>query len=64
LDFYAADGFTVEPLPRHALTSYPYAPGQDYPQDLEHLNYQLDFNTRQRSDRMPAMLRYDYKTPN
>lgn len=64
LDFYAADGFTVEPLPRHSLASYPYVPGKDYPRDLEHLNYQLDYNTRQRSDRMPSTLRYDYKTPN
>jgi hypothetical protein len=64
LDFYAADGFTVEPLPRHSLSSYPYVPGKDYPRDLEHLNYQLDYNTRQRSDRMPSTLRYDYKTPN
>ena len=63
LDFYAADGFTVEPLPKHSLTSYPYAPGQEYPVDPEHLNYQLDYNTRQRSDRLPSALRYDYTTP-
>jgi Tfp pilus assembly protein PilF len=60
LDFYAADAFTVEPLPRRSSLSYPYPPGKEYPSDLEHLNYQLDFNTRQRSDRMPASLRYQY----
>jgi tetratricopeptide (TPR) repeat protein len=60
LDFYAAHGFTVEPLPRHGLVSYPYLDGQEYPADPDHLNYQLDYNTRQRSDHMPATLRYDY----
>jgi hypothetical protein len=63
LDFYAAHGFTVEPLPRHGLVSYPYPKGQEYPADAEHLNYQLDYNTRQRSDRMPSTLRYDYANP-
>jgi tetratricopeptide (TPR) repeat protein len=63
LDFYAAHGFTVEPLPHHGLISYPYPAGQDYPADPSHLNYQLDYNSRQRSDHMPATLRYDYANP-
>jgi hypothetical protein len=60
LDFYAAHAFTVEPLPRHGLLSYPYPEGQDYPADAEHLKYQLEYNTRQRSDHMPQTLRYRY----
>jgi hypothetical protein len=60
LDFYAADAFTVEPLPRHSALPYPYPPGKEYPSDAEHLNYQLDYNTRTRSDRMPPSLRYQY----
>jgi hypothetical protein len=60
LDFYAAHAFTVEPLPRHSLLPYPYPAGKDYPSDAEHLNYQLDYNTRTRSDRMPPSLRYHY----
>ena len=60
LDFYAAHAFTVEPLPHHGLLSYPYPPGSEYPNDAEHLNYQLEFNTRQRSDRLPADLRYHF----
>jgi hypothetical protein len=60
LDFYAAHAFTVEPLPRHTLLPYPYAAGQDYPADPGHLDYQLEFNTRQRSDRLPSSLRYQY----
>jgi Flp pilus assembly protein TadD len=60
LDFYAAHAFTVAPLPRHSLLSYPYPEGKDYPSDAEHLNYQLEYNTRMRSDRMPPSLRYQY----
>ena len=60
LDFYAAYGFTVEPLPHHGLTAYPYPKGQEYPADAVHLGYQFEYNTRSRSDRMPANLRYEY----
>jgi Tfp pilus assembly protein PilF len=63
LDFYAAHGFTVEPLPHHGLIAYPYPDGQDYPADANHLNYQLEYNTRQRSNHMPPTLRYDYTSP-
>ena len=62
LDFYAAHAFTVEPLPRHSLLPYPYPEGRDYPADAEHLGYQLDYNTRSRSERMPASLRYQYSS--
>jgi Tfp pilus assembly protein PilF len=60
LDFYAADAFTVEPLPRHSLLPYPYPAGEDYPGDAGHLKYQLEYNTRTRSDRMPPSLRFQY----
>jgi Tfp pilus assembly protein PilF len=60
LDFYAAHAFTVEPLPRHSLLPYPYPEGKDYPADAEHLRYQLEYNIRQRSDRMPSTLRYHF----
>jgi hypothetical protein len=63
MDFYAAHAFTVEPLPKHGLDAYPYAEGSDYPADPEHLRYQLDFNTRSRSDRLPGNLRYSYAPP-
>jgi Tfp pilus assembly protein PilF len=64
LDFYAAHAFTVEPLPRHSLLPYPYPAGKDYPADVEHLGYQLEYNTRARSERMPPSLRYQYCSPN
>jgi hypothetical protein len=60
LDFYAAHAFTVEPLPRHTLIPYPYPDDKAYPADADHLNYQLDFNTRQRSDHLPQDLQYHY----
>ncbi len=63
LDFYAAHAFTVEPLPRHSSLPYPYPVGSDYPADTEHLGYQLEYNTRPRSERMPSSLRYQYSSP-
>jgi hypothetical protein len=45
MDFYAADGFTVEPLPFQKMSGYPYAKNS-YPLDGEHLNYLLEYNTR------------------
>jgi tetratricopeptide (TPR) repeat protein len=60
LDFYAANAFTVEPLPKHGLIAYPYPDGQEYPTDADHLGYQLEYNTRSRSGRMPETLRYSY----
>ncbi len=63
LDFYAAHAFTVEPLPHHSPLSYPYPEGQDYPSDANHLGYQLEYNTRMRSDRLPPSLRYQYASP-
>jgi Tfp pilus assembly protein PilF len=62
LDFYAAHAFTVEPLPRHTLLPYPYPEGKDYPEDAEHLGYQLEYNTRSRSAQMPPSLRYQYSS--
>jgi hypothetical protein len=63
LDFYAAYAFTVEPLPHHGLIAYPYPSGKEYPLDPDHLQYQFEYNTRSRSDRMPATLRYEYPAP-
>ena len=63
MDFHAAHAFTVEPLPYHTLLPYPYAAGTAYPSDAEHTAYQLEYNTRSRSGKMPASLRYDYPAP-
>ena len=60
LDFYAAHAFSVEPLPKHGMTAYPYPPGKEYPTDAQHLGYELEYNTRQRSSRLPPSLSYRY----
>jgi len=60
MDFYAADAFTVEPLPKHGMRPYPYPDGEAYPEDAEHQKYQLEYNTRQRSGQLPADLQYHY----
>jgi hypothetical protein len=60
LDFYAAHAFTVEPLPHHGLLAYPYPAGQEYPMDAQHLGYELEYNTRPRSDHLPPSLIYRY----
>jgi tetratricopeptide (TPR) repeat protein len=60
LDFYAAHAFTVEPLPHHGLLAYPYPAGQEYPMDAQHLGYELEYNTRLRSDHLPPSLIYRY----
>ncbi len=60
MDFYAAHAFTVEPLPKHTMQPYPYPEGKGYPADPSHLRYQLEYNTRERSGRLPANLRYHY----
>src|SRR5215475_11165244 len=62
MDFYAAYAFTVEPLPKHGMKSYPYAPGEEYPSDAAHLGYELEYNTRSRSGALPGDLRYNYRS--
>ena len=46
MDFYAAHGDTVAPLPFHTPVPYPYPDGVAYPEDKEHIKYMLEYNTR------------------
>jgi hypothetical protein len=61
MDFYAAHGYTVEPLPFHAMRGYPYKGGETYPREGPYLQYQLDLNTRQVSGRTASSFRFDYQ---
>jgi hypothetical protein len=61
MDFYAAHGFSVEPLPFHAMRGYPYRGGETYPGEAPYLQYQLRWNTRQVSGRGPVSYRLDYR---
>jgi Tfp pilus assembly protein PilF len=60
MDFYAAWGQTVEPLPFHGMKSYPYAPGERYPEDDAALGYRLERNTRLDSGRAAFPFRFRY----
>jgi hypothetical protein len=63
MDFYAAHGDTVEPLPFRAMGAYPYARGKSFPIDNEHLDYKLNYNTRHVSGNEPQGYWFDYQTP-
>jgi tetratricopeptide (TPR) repeat protein len=58
MDFYAADGFTVDPLPFKAMNGYPYR--ESYPLDREHLDYLLEYNTRHVSGNEEPGYSYQY----
>ena len=45
-DLNTAYGQTVEPLPFHGMTRYPYGPEEKYPSDPAHLEYRQEYNTR------------------
>ena len=53
-DLNTAFGTTVEPLPFHAVRSYPYSPGDAYPTGPAHQRYQREYNTRIVKRRGPA----------
>jgi hypothetical protein len=38
--------FTVDPLPFHAMSCFPYPETESYPYDAEHLSYLSEYNTR------------------
>lgn len=42
---------TVEPLPFHAMSAYPYPEGERFPDDPAHVQYLRKYNTRQVSGR-------------
>ncbi|HEV8382589.1 MAG TPA: FG-GAP-like repeat-containing protein [Gemmatimonadales bacterium] len=45
-DLNTAYGTTVEPLPYHAIRSYPYGRGDSYPADTARQRYRREYNTR------------------
>jgi len=46
MDINSAYSTTVEPLPFHAMSGYPYPNTESYPSDSEHIEYILEYNTR------------------
>ena len=49
---------TVGPLPFHEMTRYPYPATEHYPDDAEHVRYQLEYNTRHIDSTAPAQPQY------
>ncbi len=46
MDMNSAYNHTVEPLPFHKMSKYPYDPRKErYPEDIAHLDYRLKYNT-------------------
>jgi tetratricopeptide (TPR) repeat protein len=64
MDFYAADGNFVAPLPFLSMKDYPYAPKQSFPLDDAHLNYLLEYNTRHMSGNEQRGYAFDYPDSN
>jgi len=46
MDLYTAHGDTVEPLPFHAMSGYPYSNGEVYPDNEKTREYRRRYNTR------------------
>ena len=46
---------TVEPLPFHGMSAYPYPETEHYPDDEAHRQYQLEYNTRRVEHRLPPL---------
>lgn len=63
MDFYAAEGSTVEPLPFRDMRTYPYPANQSFPLDDAHLKYFLDYNSREVSGNEPQGYSYNYERP-
>jgi Flp pilus assembly protein TadD len=61
MDFYAAHGDTVSPMPFHTLIPYPYPAGTAYPSDDAHLKYEMEYNTRGVAGPAGSTYRFTYK---
>jgi tetratricopeptide (TPR) repeat protein len=60
MDFYAAEGNYVAPLPFLSMDEYPYTPKQSFPLDDAHVNYLLEYNTRHMSGNEQRGYWFDY----
>jgi Flp pilus assembly protein TadD len=60
MDFYAAEGSYVAPLPFLSMGEYPYAPKKSFPLDDAHVNYLLEYNTRHMSGNEQRGYWFDY----
>ncbi len=63
MDFYAAEGNYVAPLPFLSMGEYPYPAKKAFPLDDAHVNYLLEYNTRQMSGNEQRGYWFDYGVP-
>ncbi len=55
MDINSASPHTVEPLPFHAMSQYPYPSSERYPDSPEHRQYRETYNTRRVSRPLPLL---------
>jgi tetratricopeptide (TPR) repeat protein len=60
MDFYAAEGNYVAPLPFLSMGEYPYPPRKSFPLDNQHVKYLLEYNTREMSGNEQRGYWFDY----
>ena len=46
MDYHSAYSLSVEPLPFHGMSGYPYASNEEYPRSPENQAYRQEYNTR------------------
>jgi len=61
MDWWDASPFTVSQLPFHKMSTYPYPPGENFPDDERALGYQLNWNDRWDSGEPVRSYRFDYR---
>ena len=60
MDFYTAEGETVDPLPFRGMGTYPYPKEKSFPLDDGHMNELLQYDTRHLSGNEPRGYSFDY----
>jgi hypothetical protein len=55
MDVNSASPDTVEPLPFHGMSGYPYPASEHYPDTPEHNRYREEYNTRHVRRQIPAL---------
>ena len=55
MDVNSASPDTVEPLPFHGMSRYPYPASEHYPDTPEHNRYREEYNTRQVGRQVPKL---------
>jgi Tfp pilus assembly protein PilF len=61
MDWWDASPFTVAQLPFHAMSAYPYPASEKFPDDMQSLDYQLNWNDRFDSGEPVRLHHFDYR---